>query len=284
MPGAVLLKASAFAAPRIFRAQRPRPTRAQHSRMISMSTTLIIPGLRSSGPTHWQTWLERRVSGSIRVSQSNWNDPHLPDWAARVRREIVRIDGPIFLAAHSFGALAAVQAASDHAERISGALLVAPADPEHFGVAEFLPTTRLTFPTIVVASVNDPWLSFASASHWARLWGADLINLGEAGHINSEAGFGPWPEGLALIERLRRAAEFRLASERLAAWNLSQARQSREQQTRHGGAMRRQGFGRQRSMLDQRDIGGAAALLRAAGWSVQRPTANIAGGKITTPL
>ena len=158
----------------------------------------------------------------------------------RVRREIARATGPIFIAAHSFGALAAVQAASDHAERIAGALLVAPADPESFGVAEFLPTKPLGFPVIVVASINDPWMPFDRARRWSDLWRADLINLGEAGHINAEAGFGPWPEGLALLERLRRAAEFRSAAERLAALSLSHSRPLQ----RHWLARRRHALGR----------------------------------------
>lgn len=231
-----------------------------------MSTTLIVPGLRSSGPTHWQTWLERRASGSIRVTQRDWNDPHLPEWSARIRREIAQATGPIFIAAHSFGALAAVQAASDHAERITGALLVAPADPESFGVAEFLPVKPLGFPVVVVASRNDPWMAFDKARHWADLWRADFVDLGEAGHINAEAGFGPWPEGLALLERLRRAGEFRSAAERLAALDLSQARPLQ----RHWLARRRQAL-RSSQLLDHRDIVGAAALLRAAGWTVGAP-------------
>ena len=97
-----------------------------------MPTTLIIPGLKSSGPTHWQTWLERRTAGSLRVKQRDWNDAHLPEWSSRVRSEIARATGSLFIVAHSFGALAAAQAASDHAERITGALLVAPADPDNF--------------------------------------------------------------------------------------------------------------------------------------------------------
>jgi serine hydrolase len=245
-----------------------------------MPTTLIVPGLRSSGPTHWQTWLERRVPGSIRVLQRDWNDPHLPDWSSRVRREIARADSPVFIAAHSFGALAAVQAASDHAERIAGALLVAPADPESFGVAEFLPTKPLGFPVIVVASSNDPWMPFASARRWSGLWRADLVNLGEAGHINSDAGYGPWPEGLALLERLRRAAEFRSAAERLAALSLSQSRPLQ----RHWLARRRQSKARAGPILDHRDLSGAAALLRAAGWTVYGPEGAALGGKIATPL
>jgi predicted alpha/beta hydrolase family esterase len=192
-----------------------------------MPTTLIVPGLKSNGPTHWQTWLERRLAGSVRVNQRDWNDPHLPDWSSRVRCEIARSSGPIFIVAHSFGALAAVQAASDHADRIAGALLVAPADPRHFGVAEFLPIRSLGFAAIVVASTNDPWISLDSAAHWANRWDADFINLGEAGHINAESGFGPWPKALTLLERLRRASEFRLAAERLAALSLSRARRAR---------------------------------------------------------
>jgi predicted alpha/beta hydrolase family esterase len=232
-----------------------------------MPTTLIVPGLKSSGPTHWQTWLERRVAGSIRVSQRDWNDPHLPDWSSRVRREIVRSTGPVFIAAHSFGTLAAVQAASDHAERIAGALLVAPADPESFGVAEFLPTKPLGFPVIVVASTNDPWMPFDGARRWSELWRADLINLGEAGHINADAGFGPWPEGLALLERLRRAAEFRSTAERLAALDLAHSRPLQ----RHWLARRRQAQSRAGTGTDHRDISGAAALLRSAGWTLVGP-------------
>jgi predicted alpha/beta hydrolase family esterase len=190
-----------------------------------MPTTLIVPGLKSSGPTHWQTWLEHRLAGSFRVTQRDWNDPHLPDWSSRIRREIVRAGDAVFIVAHSFGALASVQAASDHTERISGVLFVAPADPDRFGIAEFLPSKPLGFPAIVVASTSDPWMTFDRAALWSRLWKADLINLGDAGHINADAGFGPWPEALALLERLRRAAEFREAAKRIAAFRLSRAHQ-----------------------------------------------------------
>jgi predicted alpha/beta hydrolase family esterase len=122
-----------------------------------------------------------------------------------VRREITRNPGRLFLVAHSFGALAAVQAAHDHSDRIAGALLVAPADPEKFKVADFLPATPLGFPTAVVASSNDHWMTLERAALWADHWKADFVNLGPAGHINVESGFGPWPEGFAIFERLRRS-------------------------------------------------------------------------------
>ncbi len=170
-----------------------------------MSTTLIVPGLHSSGPDHWQSWFEQHIPESIRVIQRDWKDANLADWSSRVRREISRNPGQIFIAAHSFGALAAVQAAFDHSDRIGGAMLVAPADPEKFGIEDNLPDVQLPFRAVVVASANDHWMSLEQSAHWADLWGADFINLGEAGHINAESGFGPWPEGLAIFERLRRS-------------------------------------------------------------------------------
>jgi predicted alpha/beta hydrolase family esterase len=232
----------------------------------TMTTTLIVPGLKSSGPTHWQSWFEQRIPGSLRVIQRDWNDTHLPDWSSRVRRDIARTPGQLFIVAHSFGVLAAVQAASDHAHRISGALLVAPADPDTFGVSEFLPQTRLGFPAVVVGSTNDPWMTLASAAHWADLWGADFVNLGEAGHINTESGFGPWPEGLSLLERLRHASEFRRLQEPRAALQLASGRR----------ATRSRVYGRRlRSSVSLTDDGRylkqAAALLEEAGWQVVPP-------------
>ncbi|MGQ0457225.1 MAG: RBBP9/YdeN family alpha/beta hydrolase [Hyphomicrobium sp.] len=171
-----------------------------------MFTTLIAPGLRSSGPNHWQTWLEKTLDGAVRVQQSNWNDAHLPNWSQRIRREISRAPTPVVIVGHSFGALAAVQAAHDHADNVQGLLIVAPADPEKFGVADNLPTTPLPFPTILVASANDPWMEFSVAARWAETWSAELINLGAAGHVNADSGFGPWPLAIQLVEQLRAVA------------------------------------------------------------------------------
>lgn len=178
-----------------------------------MATTLIIPGLHSSGHDHWQSWFEEHIPGTLRVIQRDWTDADLPEWSSRVRRDISRTPGKHYLVAHSFGVLAAVQAAADLSERIAGALLVAPADPAKFGITDYLPQHPLPFRSVVVGSSNDPWMSLEAAGHWADLWGADFVNLGAAGHINAESGFGPWPEGLALLERLRRAAGIQLVEQ-----------------------------------------------------------------------
>jgi predicted alpha/beta hydrolase family esterase len=172
-----------------------------------MPTTLIVPGLHSSGDDHWQTWFETQLPATVRVIQSDWTKADLPEWSRRIRGAIARTPGQILIVAHSFGVLASVQAAADQSDRIGGALFVAPADPDKFGVSDLLPQHNLPFPSVVVASTNDPWMSLHKAAAWADRWGADIVNLGEAGHINADAGFGAWPEGLAIFERLRRRAE-----------------------------------------------------------------------------
>ncbi len=230
-----------------------------------MTTTLIVPGLKSSGPAHWQSWFEQHIPGTVRVVQRDWHDPNLADWSGRIRREISRTPGRLLIVAHSFGALAAAQAASDHDDRIAGALFVAPADPDKFSIADYLPAAPLSFPSVVVASTNDPWMSLNTAANWADRWGADFVNLGAAGHINADSGFGPWPEGLALLERLRRASELRTASDVRAALRSDARRRS----SRTGGGLRLASS--RRLTDDRRDVTWAAALLEDAGWTIAPP-------------
>lgn len=182
-----------------------------------VSPTLIVPGLYGSGESHWQTWIERQIDGARRVEQRDWNSARLDEWATVLAAEIAASTTPVWIVAHSFGCLVTAAVASRCADRIRGAMLVAPANPERFSerglesrtsirsISSKLPHGALGFPTVVVASTNDPWMRFTTASVWAERWGARLVNLGQAGHINADAGFGPWPQGLELFNGLREA-------------------------------------------------------------------------------
>jgi uncharacterized protein len=171
-----------------------------------MDTTLIVPGLHGSGPDHWQSWFERKISGCVRVVQSDWRQANLPQWSAKLRRELNRVPGRVWIVAHSFGCLAAVQTAFEYSERISGMMLVAPADPARFGLEDILAARTLEVPSVIVASTNDRWMSFERAAAWADVWGSELLNLGAAGHVNVEAGYGAWPRGLDIYKSLRNDA------------------------------------------------------------------------------
>lgn len=174
---------------------------------------LIIPGLHDSGPTHWQTWLQGQYRDALRVTQRDPSQPDLERWAARIQRTLEAAGPGEWLAvAHSFGCLALARHLADRADSpIREALLVAPAEPDKFGIAEALPHQRLPRRTRLIASSTDPWMSAASAARWAYRWGASFSNLGPVGHINAEAGFGPFPLAKSWIEaaRARAAAEHR---------------------------------------------------------------------------
>lgn len=188
-----------------------------------MSTTLIIPGRNGSGPGHWQSWFESRLADSRRVSRlRDWDRPAIHAWAGAIVREIDQSAGGVWLVAHSFGCLAALVAADKRPERIAGAMLVAPADPELFSETGFqdwtdpaparspslgrlLPHHALPYPALLVLSSNDPWLRLTTGLTWASRWGARVVQAGAVGHLNEASGHGPWPEGLAMFERLRSA-------------------------------------------------------------------------------
>jgi predicted alpha/beta hydrolase family esterase len=156
---------------------------------------LLVPGLHDSGPSHWQSWLQGLYRHSLRVVQRDWGTPDLERWSSRITSTLERAGpGPWIAAAHSFGCLALAHHLATQAESpLRGVLLVAPADPDRFGLAAQLPQQRLPVPSLLVGSQSDPWMSISQAHRWAQRWGSHWQNLGDAGHINTEAGFGPLP-------------------------------------------------------------------------------------------
>ncbi len=173
---------------------------------------LIVPGLRDSGPDHWQTWLESRCRYTLRVQQRDWARPDLDAWAARIEATLAERRPARWIAvAHSFGALAVVEAIARQpwgiGERpgIRAALLVAPADPAKFGLQHRLAQRALRVPATLVASRSDPWLGHGDALRWAARWNASLVDLGDAGHVNVASGHRTLPLALDFVERQTRA-------------------------------------------------------------------------------
>ena len=163
---------------------------------------ILVPGLHDSGPGHWQSRWERLDPDFDRVRQDDWEHPQLAAWAARVGELRACDPRPAILVAHSFGCLASVHSIARAGRGVAGALLVAPADPDKFGVANLLPATALPCPSIVVASRDDPWMAFDSAAAWAGRWGSRLVDAGALGHINAESGLGDWAAGQCHLHKL----------------------------------------------------------------------------------
>ena len=169
---------------------------------------LTVPGLYNSGPQHWQSHWEKELPQCFRVLQKEWETPARKDWVESIEIAVTGAKPPVFLAGHSLGCIAIAYWVQQTRLSIDGALLVAPADVERkdfpAGVTGFqpLPTRKLPFRSIVVASEDDPWTAPERAEALARNWGSRFVNIGKAGHIGSDSGTGGWPRGKELLQEL----------------------------------------------------------------------------------
>jgi len=177
---------------------------------VVSAPVLVLPGYADSGPDHWQSHWERDEPACRRVAQDDWLEPKRQDWLARLDRYVAECAAPPVLIAHSLGCALVAHCAQDAiAPRIAGALLVAPPDvdevchllPEIETFAP-MPTGRLPFRSIVVSSTDDPYVEPPRARAFAAAWGARLVELAGAGHINADSNLGDWPAGHRLLEEL----------------------------------------------------------------------------------
>lgn len=175
---------------------------------------VIVPGWSSSGPDHWQSRWQRSLKTARRVEQPDWYHPDRDTWVGTLISTVAKAESdlPVVLVAHSLGVATVAHAAARlPAATIAGAFLVAPADVDNardwpvtegydfdasaHGFAP-LPSARLPFPSVLVASSNDPYCRLERAEALASRWGSTFVAAGELGHINVASGQGPWPEGL----------------------------------------------------------------------------------------
>lgn len=184
-----------------------------------MVKTLLVPGLDGSAAPHWQHWWAATDSDALMVDLS---DPARPDptrWESELAGTILRHPGAV-LVGHSLGAVLISRVLSTWPQlNVRAALLVAPAEPQgQPRIQSFAPIreTPLHIPATVIASRNDPWMPFQRARQLATAWRADLVDLGFAGHINVDAGFGPWPAGKHLRDDLLLQSAPRLPTQHTA--------------------------------------------------------------------
>jgi predicted alpha/beta hydrolase family esterase len=170
--------------------------------------TLIVPGLNNSEADHWQSCWQNLYPNFERVEQAHWDVPDLQAWSEQLQRVLCSDPRPTLIVAHSFGCLTTVHRAHIGAPNVIGALLVAPAEPKKFGVDDVLHDAHLDFPSIVIGSTDDPWMSFDRAIYWTKQWGSEFVNAGALGHINAESDLGYWKFGLLQLQRLTSAAKF----------------------------------------------------------------------------
>ena len=183
--------------------------------MAESTMVVFVPGLRDHVEDHWQTLLAARLQRTACVPRLGKQVLSIAAWVRALEDTLASIEGPVYLAAHSAGAMIVAQWARQFSRPIAGALLATPPDLgaplpapypslDTFAANGWLPVprTRLPFPSIVAASRNDPIGDFDRVSAIAADWGATLHDAGPVGHLNGASGFGEWPQALDLLQSL----------------------------------------------------------------------------------
>ena len=167
-----------------------------------------VPGLFNSGPQHWQTHWENEY-GFVRIEQQDWETPVCDDWLQTIDAVVNQQPlNKVVLIGHSLACCTIVRWSEKYKRIIKGVLLVAPSDVEApsypRGTTGFspMPKFKLPFPSIIIASSNDEYVTFERAKEFAGNWGSEFINAGELGHINSTSDLGLWPFGHTYLKRL----------------------------------------------------------------------------------
>lgn len=175
---------------------------------VAQADILIVPGYTNSGPDHWQSRWQAHLSSARRVEQAEWSKPVCEDWTEVMAAAVNEAEKPIVVVAHSLGIPTFIQAIPLFRRPIAGAFLVAPPEvdnpdirPRHLMSFGPYPRDPLDFPSVVIASRNDPFGGFEHADDIANAWGSLFIDAGHSGHLNAESGHGPWPEGSLVFAR-----------------------------------------------------------------------------------
>lgn len=182
-----------------------------------MINYIISPGYTNSGPDHWQTHIETRLTNVVRVSQRDWLNVQREQWIDGVQRAVsaVPAEDPVILIGHSCGSNAIAQWAVENPDNahISHIILVAPADcisadvPPAIRGQGRLPDCPLPYPTTLVRSDEDPFLPDPIGKKLSSSWRvvAEHVVHG-GGHLATSDGYGRWPWMEQLISSITRDA------------------------------------------------------------------------------
>jgi predicted alpha/beta hydrolase family esterase len=165
-----------------------------------MPPFLLLHGYLGSPPGHWQHWLADRLAaaGEI-VAFPTLPDPEAPDlpaWLDALSAELDALEAPPVVVCHSLGCLLwlhRVAAGGEQAERV---LLVAP--PSEAGAPDLLasffpaPLPQLADGRLVCAD-DDPYCPEGALALYGEPLALRTDIVAGGGHLNPDAGFGPWP-------------------------------------------------------------------------------------------
>jgi predicted alpha/beta hydrolase family esterase len=178
-----------------------------------MFNIVFVPGYGNSINGHWQELWHKEFENSYWVEQNDWENPNCDDWVEALNLLIQSLQGPILLVTHSLGGSTVIEWSKKYTANILGVFLVAVPDVESVSFPEAItgykkpPLEKLSFPSLVLASTDDPYSSVDRTVYFAKNWGSELISIGDLGHVNTDSNLGKWSEGKDLLNKFMGSLE-----------------------------------------------------------------------------
>lgn len=173
---------------------------------------LILHGWGGSDFPHWQSWLASEIAkdyGCVSfLKLSNSDFPNKKEWIEELTEELKNFK-PNIVVCHSLANILWFHLCHElKISQVKKLFLVAPPSLE-CNVEELksffpckIPTNLYAKDTLLVTSTNDPYMGLDEATLLAKSLGVEMVILQNAGHINTDGGYGEWPWMLEEIKNI----------------------------------------------------------------------------------
>jgi len=168
-----------------------------------MKKVLILYGWHGSDAPHWQSWLKDELEKeNYEVCFPQLSDnlrPKKDIWMKEALNAFNKAK-PDIVITHSMGNTLWFHLCNEKLlSKVKNLLLVAPPrDLNDFeDVKSFFPVNTphdlYAKEVLMVSSDNDPYMDIKESQKLSDTLGCELKVLEDAGHINADSGYGPWP-------------------------------------------------------------------------------------------
>ena len=167
---------------------------------VSDFDLILAPRLGGLEADDWQRRWAARLSTARFAAPADPSAPERGAWIEALATAARAATRPILLVGHGLGAVAVAESASAlEGLDVRGAILVAPPDALTLGRLgggwrETAPRP-LPFPSLIIASRNDPQGEFSAILGLAVALGAQFVDAGEVGGLDASSGHGPGRTG-----------------------------------------------------------------------------------------
>jgi len=164
---------------------------------------LLVHGWGGSDFPHWQSWLAGELAKDYgTVCFPKLQDTELPnkkEWAAQLEEHILAFQ-PDIVICHSVANILWFHLCNERKlPNVKKLYLVAPPSLQ-CDIKELksffpvdIPKDLCAQEAILIASTNDPYMTLEEAQNLQKHLDVEMKVLKDAGHINTDSGYGTWP-------------------------------------------------------------------------------------------